>query len=299
MKVLALILAASMCPIAYAEPVEIDTDAVHIVIVRPLDNWSADASNAADRLDALREKKAYYGISVDDPTQGKKIHVNGGAQGFGHVSKHPIAQAGREALLKNGFTLSQDTSIGFDIEYPVALNPEEWMRFAAAQSENYKQAVIAQGDPITLQSRTKSKKFFGGLLAVATMAAGVNRLGATAGLNATLGSGIANDAYRLSAEAGRALGPIPLPGVDLSMYKSIDVRRITNYLIPTGQLIFAYKGEKTPEAELEAILAAIPVIAGAGTTPEAVEQSRRQDFAARSAIWSECVAAGRPECKAN
>lgn len=297
MKTALLVSLSLLCLTALSAPVEFDTDAVHVVVIRPMDSWSGDASNAEARLEALIEKKTYYGFSVDDQNTGKRTHVQGGAAAFGSVSKHPLAQASRELLLKEGFSPSQDTKIGFDIEFPVAIDPEQWAAFTAIQSDNFKNAVVAQGDPSTLQSRTRSRKFLGGLFALATMAVGVDKLGAATGMNATLGSGISNDAYRIAVEAGRAISPVRLPEMDLSKYKSIDVRRVTDYVRPSGQLIFAYKGDKTPEAELDALLKSITVLAGAGANPESVEKSRAEDYSARMAIWNACVAESRPECK--
>lgn len=284
------------CLSTHAAPVEFDTDSVHVIVIRPLDAWSGDASNAEDRLDALRDKKAYYEVAIDDPETGKRLTVNGGAQGFGHVSKHPFAQAGKNALAQSGFSLSQDTKIGFGLDYPIAVAPQDWATFTSAQAKRFNDAVISQGDPATLQSRTKTRKFFGGLFAVATMVVGVDKLGATSGLSATLSSGVADDAYRITMQAGQAMAPVRLPALDLASYKSIEVRRLTNFLAPTGQLIFAYKADKTPEAERDALLKSIVVIAGAGTTPEEVMQSRVEDYQARTTIWKACVEANDPRC---
>ena len=62
-----------------------------------------------------------------------------------------------------------------------------------------------------------------------------------------------------------------------------------------GQIIIAYKGEKTKQAEEIALAQAIVTASGADTTIEKIEKSRKEDMVARQAIWDECVAKG--ECK--
>ena len=61
------------------------------------------------------------------------------------------------------------------------------------------------------------------------------------------------------------------------------------------QIIIAYKEDKTPEAEQEALIQAIVVTAGADTTVAEVEKSRALDFANRLTIWNTCLA--DPVCK--
>ena len=86
---------------------------------------------------------------------------------------------------------------------------------------------------------------------------------------------------------------------DFTPYKEIDIRKLTVNAERVGQIIIAYRGEKTLDAESAALIQGIVVATGANTTVAAVEKARIDDYQARSAIWSECVAAGRPECKAN
>jgi hypothetical protein len=62
-----------------------------------------------------------------------------------------------------------------------------------------------------------------------------------------------------------------------------------------GQIIIAYKGEKTKQAEDAALAQAIVTASGADTTVEAIEESRKKDQTARQAIWDECVA--QEKCK--
>jgi CO dehydrogenase/acetyl-CoA synthase alpha subunit len=60
-----------------------------------------------------------------------------------------------------------------------------------------------------------------------------------------------------------------------------------------GEILIAYKVDKTPQAEHEALVKAIVTLTGADTTPEAVQQSRQGDFEKRVALWDACVADGK------
>ena len=50
---------------AHAQPVELDTDAAHIIVVRPIDMWSGDTSTLDATLAAVRERKVSYDVKLD------------------------------------------------------------------------------------------------------------------------------------------------------------------------------------------------------------------------------------------
>ncbi len=65
---------------------------------------------------------------------------------------------------------------------------------------------------------------------------------------------------------------------DFSQYKSVDLRRVVDgQKDRLGQIIIAYKGEKTKQAEDAALAQAIVTASGADTTVEAIEESRKKD----------------------
>ena len=64
----ALRLAAAWLPLgpilAAAAPVEMDTPAAHVIVIRTLDVWSGDVSGMKDSLERVRDKVASYGVTI-------------------------------------------------------------------------------------------------------------------------------------------------------------------------------------------------------------------------------------------
>jgi hypothetical protein len=85
-----------------------------------------------------------------------------------------------------------------------------------------------------------------------------------------------------------------LPEFNASSYKYIDVRRVEEgpheSPIRVGQIIIAYKNEKTDESEKTALVKAIVSLTGADTTVADISKAREEDLVKRQAIWDECVA---------
>ena len=179
---------------------------------------------------------------------------------------------------------------------PVGLDPKEFSSFAKNQHELYKQVVIADGNPATLHSKVSRRKFFSGVISLATVAVAGEKFGSL-GANTVLNTGIAGDVYQLSASSRAALIPITsLPTFDASSYKYIDVRKViqgNNERL--GQVIIAYKNDKTEDVENTALIKAIVSLTGADTTVEAIQQARDEDLTQRQAIWDACVSDGK--CK--
>jgi hypothetical protein len=273
---------------AIGAPVEFDTKAAHVIVVRSVDAWSGDAGVSEDTLDAIRQQKAAYSVVTTYPKTGKIMELDGEDQ-------IPVFSGLRSALAKTSFKFGRTGKSGFRVREPIAIAPADMSTIAQAQSEFYKQVVISQGDPATLPGRVKAKKFFGGVLAVGATFLAMDKFGAVLGSSATLGSGITSDIYAIATKNRAAIAPINLPNLDFSQYKSIDVRKVLGAADRTGQIIIAYKEEKTPEAEQEALILAIVSAAGADTTVTEVEKARTEDLANRIAIWDACVLAG--QCK--
>ncbi|HCI52181.1 MAG TPA: hypothetical protein DE312_02420 [Gallionella sp.] len=198
------------------------------------------------------------------------------------------------ALKPFGFKLAQ-VNPDFTVNIPVDLNPKEFATFASSQRELYKRTAIADGNPATLHGRVSGRKFFSGILSLATIGIAGEKFGAL-GSQTVLNTGVAGDVYQIGASGNAALSPIDLPNFDASGYKSIDVRRvIQGHNDRLGQIIIAYKNDKTEEAESTALIKAIVTSIGADTTVAAIQQARADDLAARQSIWDVCVAEGK--CK--
>ncbi|NBX55609.1 MAG: hypothetical protein EBT70_11195 [Betaproteobacteria bacterium] len=94
------------------------------------------------------------------------------------------------------------------------------------------------------------------------------------------------------------MAAVELPSIDLTSFKEISIRRvIANPGQIIGQIIIAYKDEKTEAAEHEALVIAVVALTGANSTTAEIEQARKEDFARRKAIWDKCVADGGGTCK--
>ena len=94
------------------------------------------------------------------------------------------------------------------------------------------------------------------------------------------------------------MAAVELPSIDLTSFKEISIRRaIANPGQIIGQIIIAYKDEKTEAAEHEALVIAVVALTGANSTTAEIEQARKEDFARRKAIWDKCVADGGGACK--
>jgi len=285
---LAALIPLIWCANLLAAPVEFDTKDAHVIVVRPVDAWSGDASVSEDTLDAIRDRKAAFSVVTTSVKTGKVIDVDGDRD-------HPVTTGVQNALFKQNIKFSYVGKSGFMVGGPIAVSPAEMPAVNQAQTEYFKQFVILQGDPEALSGKVRTSKFFGGVLALGATVFAMDKFGAVIGSQATLGSGITDDIYRIAAKNRGALAPVNLPNVDFTKYKTVDVRKVTGAADRLGQIIIAYKEDKTPEAEQEALIQAIVVTAGADTTVAEVEKSRALDLANRMSIWNACIA--DPMCK--
>lgn len=268
----------------FAAPVTIDTEDARIIVTRPLDLWSGDISNADDILDVYKSKKVSYFFTASDNTQ-----YRGFPTVFQGIPDHPITKGVEKKLSELNFKPANSVMHFFNVEKPLQIEASELPSLIQIQQSLFKQMVVGQGDPETLPSRVKGKKFLGGLLSLGFMAASANTLGLEAGTNFAVGSDIPGDLYRLAAQYRDGIAPIILADIDLDGYLDIEIRKVSsNQPDRVGQVIIAYKNGKTPEAEQAALIRAIVTLAGADTTPEAVEQARAEDLAQRKAIWADC-----------
>jgi hypothetical protein len=286
-----LIWAGSTClaSTAIAAPVEIDTPYAHIIVCRPVDEWSGDKSAQSDSLDEVRARKANYRVRL-----GSKRELQGGPLLLQKESDHPIVNGVRNELASAGFTLGLSQAYFFRVEEAQSLDPVRFREFAQSQATAYRLTILNQGDPSTLQSRTTGKKFAGGVLSLVTIGAAGAKFG-TLGAETTLNAGMAGDAYKLPQGLRAVLVPAVLPDFDASAYHDVEIRRVSYRGGMLGQIIVAYRMEKTAEAEVGALSKAIATVAGTGTTVDDIEKSRQADFAFRKSVWDACVASD--ECK--
>lgn len=276
---------------AQAIPVEFDTPDAHVIVVRPVDLWSGDRGWSEDSLDYIETRKFNFMLG------GNGGYFRGGPTVFQGVDDHPVTK-GVERVLESMGADTCNCANNFRIEEPVAIPPEDMAAVVTSQEALYKRLIVAQGDPSALESKVRTKKFFGGLASIATFAIFAGKLGVNDGLNAAQTLNLPDAIYRTSYQYRGALIPANLPTIDFSQYKTVEIRRASYLPAPEriGQIVIAYKGAKTPDAETAALIKGIVSLVGADTTTDAVEKARAEDYAARVAIWSHCVAEGK--CKA-
>jgi hypothetical protein len=280
--------------IAKDSPVELDTSDAHIIVMRSLDAWSGNNSASEDSLDAVKDHEVGFWLG--------RPQYKGAVAGFPMLfgwnkdsEADVVVQGVITALKPYNFKLNQNKYFQFTVENPVVLDPNKYESFANRQRELYKFVVITQGNPTTLPGRVSAQKFLGGLLAAGAVVWGGKTFGAV-GSAGMIDSGIAGDLSHISTPSRAAITPVELPSFDATNYKSIDVRRVVQGQNDrVGQIIIAYKNEKTADNENEALIKAIVTLTGADTTIDSIKQSRVRDLAKRQAIWDECVAAGKCE----
>jgi hypothetical protein len=275
-----------------ATPVHLETEAAHIIVVRPIDTWAGNRSTAEYTLDEIRKKKISFYYYDDD---GNKIPGSGGF--FKKPPQTPVVVRIQEGLRRFGFTNNGPSGMTFIVERPAELSFKNIESFTSLQNNLYKEFVVGQGDPATLSDRIMAKKFVSAGISLAVLGVGMDKLGAVSGSQFVFSTGIADDITKLTLNERTALAAVPAPVFDYSPYKAVQVRRITFGADRVGQIIIAYKGDKTAEAEATALAAGIVAASGADTTPEAIAAAREADYQGRLQIWAECVA--RAKCPRN
>lgn len=277
----------------YAAPVEFDTPAAHVIVVRPLDIWSGDKSALASSMDSLTDHRASYDIVLD----GKRYR--GSPVVFQGVSDTPVTKGVEAALVGTGTRLVSNDKYWFHVGIAATIPAASYGDFAQAQAAYYQQYVIKQGDPRLLAGRTSVRKLLGGVLSLGSLFIPAHALGTGEGAEAMLNSGLPAAIENIPGPDRAALAPVELPNEDLSAYKTIDVWRVEFKPDIPGEILIAYRNDKTTDAEQDALIKAIVTLTGADTTPEAVGQVRQADFENRVAIWDACVTSGKCQKEAS
>ncbi|MCX4151019.1 MULTISPECIES: hypothetical protein [Paraburkholderia] len=278
---------------AIAAPVEFDTDRAHVIVVRPLDVWSGDRSALESSMESLTHHRTSYDITLD----GKRYR--GSPNVFQGVSDNPVTEGVETALEGTDTRLVSNDRYWFHVRFSATLPATGYSAFARAQSEFYQRHVMRAGDPRSLSGRTSVRKFIGGALSIGSLLIPAHVLGVGDGAQVMLNSGIPDAIENLPGPERAALTPVELPDLDLSAYTVLDVWRVDFKPDIQGEILIAYRGDKTADAERDALVRAIVTLTGADTTPAAVEQSRHADFEKRVAIWDACVTSGKCQKEAS
>jgi hypothetical protein len=295
-KLRSLICAAAALSTALAvpaAPVELDGDMWHAIVIRPVDLWVGDAAARDDSLDEVKSHKANYMVYV----RGQQLR--GGPLLFQGPSKDSIVAGVQDELEHNGFKLGLSQEYMFTVDGCEYMPAAQYKPFADYQARDYRELVRAEGDPDTLESRIRGRKFAGSLLALATIGI-AGKVGGASIAEAVTGSTIPGDAYQVPLAAASESIPVLLPAFDASPYETVSVRRINYKGGMNGQILIALKKGWTEDDEAQALIKSITVALGVGATPESIEKSRGEDLAYRKSVWASCVTAGdcKPDIKA-
>ena len=278
------------CTSVAAAPVEFDTAEAHVIVLRPVDAWSGDATLLEDMLQSIQGRRCSY--AYFDSTG---HYYRGSPLPFQGMSDTPITHGVMAALTALKASLVSNDRYMFTVHPPSSLVPGDFNDLVQAQNALFKRAVIQQGNPSTLQSRLSHQKILGGMGALAATVFTMGKLGVDTGSKFMLDTGLADNVYRVSAQTKDAIAPLALPTFDARSYAQIDVRRVTATRNTLGQIIIAYKTPPTEAAETTALIQAIVVLTGADINTDDVQHSRSEDLALRQSIWDACVAEGK--CK--
>jgi hypothetical protein len=285
--------ASLLSALAQAEPVIIETDEATIIVARPLDLWSGDKSALEDSLEAHQEKTIWYQVEFPNNRM-----IFGNPLLLQAATDHPIVHEVSKRITADGFTLPRNSRNSFTIRPAVIVPSENIVDLLKLQKLAYERTTLANGDPEKYQSKTSRKKFFGNVLALGATVFAAGKMGAALGTQATLGSGLTDDIYRLATQYKGGLVPINMGTTDPSKYTSFELRRVTTYAPDlTGQIFIAYKNQKTEAIENAAMVEAIVAMSGSKTSKAQIEAARTEDFKTRQSIWAECKAMDLPDCK--
>lgn len=266
---------------AYSEPIQFDTDDAHVIVIRPVDLWSPSERSTEDLLDRYKLKQVRYVLC--DAT-GKKV--------FGEkvIGDNPLAREVDDLVKPLGFVSGGWRGVIFTVEKPVLMDVKDMPAFLQSQDAVYKATVAKAGNPSLLTAKKNSQQWLGTAFGLVVAGLGVKTFGSVA---APAMQGPMQDVY--SATLRQVVVPQPSVPFDYSGFKSVEIRRVTQGGDRAGQIIIAYRGDKTSEAEQHALAKAIVSATGADTSVEAIVASQAKDLATRQATWDACVEA--KECK--
>lgn len=266
---------ALVAPLSYSQPVQFDTADAHVTVIRPADIWSPSSQSTENIVSRYQLKQVRYRLTNE-----------GGSTNSDQDDE--LARKVKELVKPLGFEVGGFRSLILVIEKPVTLTAEQMPAFLATQDLAFKQTVARAGNPANLASQNRRQQWIAGAFGLVVAGLGVNSFGSVA---VQAAQGPAQDAYSVVMRAKQVLTPQPSVPFDYSGYTSVDIRRvkIDDHI---GQIIIAYRGEKTESKEVDALSRAIVTASGADSTLDDIQAAQTKDQANRQAVWDACVASG-------
>lgn len=278
MKTMLAALALAVPLSASAGPVQFDVGDAHVVVVRPIDAWSPDASLAEKSLKVIDDKGFAYSY-ID--AAGKKIHPFPGSWISAKVVT-PLSEEVGTQLVKAGF---KEYGYGhlYEIGAPVSVEVQKLPTLLALQNELYRKWSLLQGDPSELESKVKTKKFIGSVVGLAIGVAGVKTFGTS--VDVTNYVNLTGDINRVAGASARAVMPLPLPDLDFSTCTEVDIRRVDRFGY-IGEIIICYHTPKTEALEQRALAQGIITASGVGASEQEIQAARTADYQRRVGFWN-------------
>jgi hypothetical protein len=265
----------------HAEPVHLDVEGAHVIVIRPMDSWNPNSQFAERSLASLR-KKMFAFQYID--ASGSNVTPREGGVIFSKIST-PISELVFGEMAEKGWR--PYVAITYHISAPVQVDPQLMPALRTAQNRLYRAAVVQQGDPAKLESKETLRATGAVLTTVAAAGFGVSKLGASA-VNASQYTTLYDDFAKLAGAGRKAMLPLPLPEYDFSQFSSVEVRRVTDNAGNLGEIVIGYKEAKSTEVENRAFAKGISSMAGMDTTVAEVEATRHANYQWREAAWKEC-----------
>jgi len=278
MKTMLAVLAFAVSLSASADPVQFDVGDAHVVVVRPIDAWSPDASLAEKSLKFIDDKGFAYSY-ID--AAGKKISPFPGSWIAAKVVT-PVSEEVSAQLAGAGFKEYRSSPL-YEIGAPVNVEVQKLPALLALQNELYRKWSLRQGDPSELESKVKTKKIIGSTVGLLIGVAGVKTFGTS--VDPTNYVNLTGDINRVAGASARAVMPLPLPDLDFSTCKEVDIRRVDRFGY-IGEIIICYRTPKTESLEQSALAKAIITASGISASVQEIQAARTADYQRRVAFWT-------------
>lgn len=285
------------------KPVIIETAAAKAYVVPPLMRWSENQKTIAS-IDADRGK-SWKPVFLFGYPREQATYRSSDLLRLDDKEKDVAVQSFMQEAIARGASLSNSRN-NYATLTPVRIGKDELPVLKAAQHEAFlawaKEADPMTGRRITAKEAGTWAALAGVSLVVGVLTGGVDisstfgsqmgnaRRGPTVGFAAKDGDGVPKD-YPLGA-----MMPYQL---ELDGYERVDYRGFViagdNSMRTHGEIIIAYRGEKTVEAENEILPLAWLAATGLSLTEEQILEARESERLYRVKVWDACVASG--ECK--
>lgn len=284
-----------------AAPIVIDTKDAQIIVVRPIDQYGIGEKRISEKQLEKHQDKAYAFAYYLGPIK-EKNYVKA------TDNENQIVAGVLNIAKKYGFVPNNgnlwNTGTEAEVFSPVTLSPADANQFTVTQNTLWVKKVLAMGNPKGLEKKAADNQssvntsfligFAGGAILGGIGGSAINSQIINGSTGAVIGSQLGSSTSFIESHKD-TLNFNKLPIFDYSKYKSVDIYKTS--LIGyqrSGNIIIAYKTEKTDQNEQDALIAAIPVLLGFDETVDQIKAARAQDLAERQEVWDEYIAKNNP-----